>query len=94
MYKIIKDGTVLAMTEAPNYIKRQENGYFSLCGAEDAEGIAHGGVVFHLLGRPDIEGAAGTVMLEATDAGGTLAEILLAVDDLTVAALMGGVGNV
>lgn len=89
MYKIIKNGMTVAMTEAPNYIKRQENGYFGLCPEADAEGIAYNGTVFHLLGRPGIEGAE-TVMLEETDMGSSVFEIQSAVDDLTVAALMGG----
>lgn len=69
MYKIIKDGAVLAMTEAPNYIKRTENGCFTLCQEPEAEGIAHAGAAFQLLGRPSMGGAVGAVMLEETDAG-------------------------
>lgn len=69
MFKIIKDGATIAMTEAPNYVKRQGNGCLALCQEPEAEGIAHAGEVFHLLGRQELEGAAGTVMLEETDAG-------------------------
>lgn len=69
MFKIIKDGTTMAMTEAPTYVKQHENGCLALCAAEEADGIAHGGLVLHLMGRPDLEGAAGTVTLEETDAG-------------------------
>lgn len=76
MYKITKDGVTLAMTEAPNYIRLHKNGCFTLCVAEEAEGIAHAGTVYHLLGRPPLEGAE-TVMLEETDAG---AEITKAAD--------------
>lgn len=72
MYKIVKDGETVAMTEAPNYIRMAGNGCRALCSAEEAEGIAYGGQVFHLLGRPDMEGAAATVMLEETDAGGEI----------------------
>lgn len=72
MYKIVKDGETVAMTEAPNYIRMAGNGCRALCSAEEAEGIAYGGQVFHLLGRPDLEGAAATVMLEETDAGGEI----------------------
>ena len=52
MYKIVKDGETVAMTEAPNYIRMAGNGCRALCSAEEAEGIAYGGQVFHLLGRP------------------------------------------
>ena len=72
MYKITRDGETVAMTEAPNYVRRAENGCFTLCQEVEAEGIAHGGQVFHLLGRPDMAGAAATVMLEETDAGGEI----------------------
>lgn len=80
MYKIIKDGATLAMTEAPNYIKQQENGCFALCTAEEAAGIAHAGTVYHLLGRQPLEGVE-TVVLEATDAGTLLVEARQAADD-------------
>lgn len=74
MFKITKDGATLAMTEAPNYIKQQTNGCYALCAAEEAEGIAHAGTVYHLLGRPALEGVE-TVMLEETDAGAEIAKV-------------------
>ncbi|MEG1593368.1 MAG: hypothetical protein RR350_03080 [Oscillibacter sp.] len=80
MYKIIKDGTTLAMTEAPNYIKRQGNGCLALCAAEEAAGIAHAGTVYHLLGHPPLEGVE-TVVLEAADTGTMLVETRQATDD-------------
>lgn len=73
MYKITRDGETVAMTEAPNYVRMAENGCFTLCREAEAEGIAHGGQVFHLLGRPDMKGAAATVMLEEIDAGSEIA---------------------
>lgn len=69
MYKIIENGDTLAMTEAPTYVRRADNGCFVLCAEAEATGIAHAGAVYHLMGRPDLEGAAATVMLEETDAG-------------------------
>lgn len=69
MYKIIENGDTLAMTEAPTYVRRADNGCFVLCAEAEATGIAHAGAVYHLMGRPDLEGAAATVMLEDTDAG-------------------------
>ena len=81
MYKIIKDGETVAMTEAPNYIRMAGNGCRILCPAEEAEGIAHGGQVFHLMGRPDLEGAAATIMLEETDAGAEIQAAKLAAED-------------
>lgn len=68
MFKIIKDGTSLGMTEAPTYVRQAENGCFVLCQEAEATGIAHNGTVYHLLGRESLEGAE-SVILEAADAG-------------------------
>lgn len=68
MFKIIKDGTGLGMTEAPTYVRQAENGCFVLCQEGQATGIAYGGTVYHLLGREALEGAE-SVILEETDAG-------------------------
>ena len=68
MFKIIKDGTSLGMTEAPTYVRQAENGCFVLCQEGQATGIAYGGTVYHLLGREALEGAE-SVLLEETDAG-------------------------
>lgn len=68
MFKIIKDGTSLGMTEAPTYVRQAENGCFVLCQEGQATGIAYGGTVYHLLGREALESAE-SVILEETDAG-------------------------
>lgn len=68
MFKIIKDGTSLGMTEAPTYVRQAENGCFVLCQEGQATGIAYGGTVYHLLGREALEGAE-SVILEEADAG-------------------------
>lgn len=68
MFKIIKDGTSLGMTEAPTYVRQAENGCFVLCQEGQATGIAYGGTVYHLLGREALEGAE-SVILEEMDAG-------------------------
>lgn len=69
MYKIIKEGAVLAMTEAPNYIRRADNGCLVLCSAAEAEGIAYEGTPYQLAGRGELTGIDETVTLEETDAG-------------------------
>ena len=43
MFKIIKEGTSLGMTEAPTYVRQAENGCFVLCREAQATGIAYGG---------------------------------------------------
>lgn len=68
MYRIIKDGAGIGLTENLNYIKQAENGCYVLCPEPDASGIAFNGTVFHLLGREPLEGLE-TVSLEETDAG-------------------------
>ena len=68
MYRIVKDGTELALIEAPNYVRRAGNGCFVLCREEEAAGIAYNGTVYHLLGREELEETE-SVILEAADAG-------------------------
>ena len=82
MYKIIKDGEVFAMTEALTCIRRQENGCFGMCSEEDAQGIALSGVPYQLLGRPEMEGAAGTVMALEVDGGAKLLEAFWGIGSL------------
>ena len=68
MYKIIKDGAGIGLTENLNYIKQAENGCFVLCPEPMASGIVFEGTVYHLLGRdalPDVE----SVIIETVDAG-------------------------
>ena len=74
MYKIIKDGTAIGMTEAPNYIKQHENGCFVLCPEPEASGIAFAGTAYHLLGREELPDTK-SVMLEEVDAGAVIGEV-------------------
>ncbi len=73
MYKIIKDGATVGMTEAPNYIKQTENGCLVLCPEEEAQGVAHAGTPYNLLNHKPMEGVVQTVTVEAVDAGYMLA---------------------
>ena len=81
MYKIIKDGAAVGMTEAPNYIKQTENGCLALCPEAEAQGVAHTGVPYNLLGRQPMEGVEDTVTLEEVDAGAMLAAMAQATAD-------------
>lgn len=81
MYKIIKDGTAIGMTEAPNYIKQHENGCFVLCPEPEASGIAFAGTAYHLLGREELPDTK-SVMLEEVDAGTVIGEVQSGVDSL------------
>lgn len=80
MYKIIKDGGCIGMTEAPTYIKQAANGCYILCPEPEASGISFAGTVYHLLGREPLDGAE-SVMLQATDTGAELAATNVAVED-------------
>ena len=80
MFRIIKDGVSVGMTETPNYIRQAENGCYVLCPEPEASGIAFEGTQYHLLGREALEGLE-TVRLEETDAGA----------EITQAAATGGI---
>ena len=68
MFRIIKDGASIGLTENLNYIKQAENGCYVLCPEPDASGIVFGGTVYHLLGRTGLDGVE-TVSLEEADGG-------------------------
>lgn len=68
MFRIIKDGASIGLTENLNYIKQAENSCYVLCPEPDASGIVFGGTVYHLLGRTGLDGVE-TVSLEEADGG-------------------------
>ena len=68
MFRIIKAGAGIGLTENLNYIKKAENGCYILCPEHDASGIVFEGVAYHLLGRAAMDKLE-TVSLEETDAG-------------------------
>lgn len=74
MFKILKDGAQIGMTEAPNYIKLAPNGCYNLCPEPEAQGIVFSGTVYQLIGREEMEGSLDTVSLEETDAGNEIAK--------------------
>ena len=89
MFRISKDGASLGMTEAPNYIRKAENGSYILCPEPEASGIAISGVPYRLLGReaPEGMGELDAVMLEEVDAGPMVAaahDLAADIDGLTV----------
>ena len=68
-------GKSLGLTEGPTYIKQHENGCFILCPEPLAQGISFGGIVYHIMGRPDLEGVTESVALEFLDAGAAMSAI-------------------
>lgn len=72
MYEIKKNGELLALTEAPNYIRQHPDGFYMLCPASEARGVAVDGTPYALT-----DGALGeceTVMLIRRDGGTMLQE--------------------
>ena len=68
MFRIIKDGVSIGLTEQPTYITKADNGCYVLCPEAQARGIAYQDTPYHVIGRPPMEGAE-DVMLEAVDGG-------------------------
>lgn len=56
------------MIERPTYVEPLPNGSYGLCDAAQARGIAYEGEVYHLEGRPQLEGVE-TVTLAEVDSG-------------------------
>lgn len=51
MVKFLKNGSLLALVEQPNWVCLQENGTFGLCDYESAQGVAINGIVYNLAGN-------------------------------------------
>ena len=95
MYEIRKDGGVIAMAEAPNYIRRHADGFYILCEEKDAQGVAVDGTAYCLMGRTGLEELdevqiverdAGTIVLQqGKDAAMSRAEIETALCDIDAA---------
>lgn len=64
MYKILKNGKTLAITDTLNYIKQAESGVFVGCSANDAQGIAVKNTVYNLVGRSPIAGCESVVVFK------------------------------
>lgn len=86
MFKILKGGTQLGMTEALSYIKKAKNGCYVLCSEPEASGIVFSGTPYQLAGRPEM-GDVETVTVEEADAG---AELQLVNHTVTAAARLSG----
>lgn len=80
MFRIIKAGAGIGLTENLNYIKKAENGCYILCPEHDASGIVFEGVAYHLLGRAAMDELE-TVSLEQADAGTEISKAKSAVKD-------------
>ena len=86
MFKILKGGTQLGMTEALSYIKKAKNGCYVLCSEPEASGIVFSGTPYQLAGRPEM-GDVETVTVGEADAG---TELQLVNHTVTAAARLSG----
>ena len=73
MYRIVKDGTTLGLTEQPNFVEPLENGSWGLCSESRAHGIAWEGKVYGLEGKSTTD-ALELVTLAFVDAGALAGE--------------------
>ena len=73
MYRIVKDGTTLGLTEQPNFVEPLENGSWGLCGESRAHGIAWEGKVYGLEGKSTTDDLE-LVTLAFVDAGALAVE--------------------
>lgn len=73
MYRIVKDGSTLGLTELPNYVELLPNGSWGLCDESRALGIAYEGKVYGLLGKPNTDDLE-TITLAFVDGGALEAE--------------------
>ena len=51
MVKFLKDGSLLALVEQPNWVYLMENGSYGLCAYEVAQGVSINGTVYNLAGK-------------------------------------------
>lgn len=68
MYRIVKDGTTLGLTEQPNFVEPLENGSWGLCVESRAHGIVWEGKVYGLAGKSAMDDLE-LVTLAFVDAG-------------------------
>lgn len=54
MYRITKDGAILATLTNVTYIRKQDNGSYGLCEEADAQGLVLNGTVYHVAGLPEL----------------------------------------
>lgn len=69
MYRIISGGKVIALCDAPRYVKvKKESGAFIQCDKDEAEGVAVAGEVYNLEGQTTIKDAP-DVQITEVDGG-------------------------
>lgn len=93
MYRIERDGATIGVTERITFTRLAENGCFAECHKDVAQGFVYAGQVYSLGGEGGYTDHPEATLTEF-DGGAAITEMQMAIDDLVVAALMGGIGNV
>lgn len=89
MYQVFKEGRVMAYVERPFFIRLHENGSYVPTTEDKAQGIALNGTPYHLLGTPELEGAAATVGISEVDGGMVLVNQQDSINELIQTVLEG-----
>ena len=71
MFKIIKDGKTIAITEQLIYIRQKETGVFVACEEQAAQGVAVNNTAYNIFGREEMKGCE-TVAIMEVDGGGCI----------------------
>ena len=74
MFKIAKDGAVIATVDRLQFVRRQSNGIIINCAEADAQGICVNDVFYHLPYLPTLPGAEDVTYDEFSGAD-TIAEL-------------------
>lgn len=67
MKKIIKNGVSFITVNKPSYVRLLNNGCFALCEEPEAQGLVIDGEVFHIEGKPTLEGKETVNLVEVSE---------------------------
>lgn len=67
MYRLMQNGSMVALGENLRYIRMQENGSYGFCDKADAQGVAMDSTPYHIDGMDELTGAE-TVSVETVEA--------------------------
>lgn len=90
MYRIIKDGAVIATVDKLAFWRRQRNGVRILCPEQEASGIIVNDAFYHLPWRPESGGGEPDATCEEFDGAATIEELDEALLDATYQNIIGG----
>lgn len=77
MFRLIKDGVMVALGGDPAYIRKQPNGCYGFCTKEEAQGVAVDSTPYHVEGMDALDGAE-TASMEAVAADRIVSDLTAA----------------